>query len=929
MSLQTPPRSPQPSSLRSSQRSSLRRAHLAPRTFWQGAAAVRGPLAVLGILTFVLCGGLLAGDRLVSEHTTAAYRAYLAAQPTAQTDLTATSTMASASATTLDTATSRTGALLPAGLAGAVSSQASVVGQLGTWAKPIVLVQRTVVHPPQLSFVQSAQESAAVRYVSGTAPSCPAGGCASGSALPVAVSQVTASDLGLSVGEQFALNGAYSSTGAMQVRISGIFTASGSPTAFEDLPTLMRPSLTTWVPLPTVPGPYVGLENHQWTGSLLVDRTELATVTAWQPAVVTWRYHVLPAQLDAQGVGPLAAQVRARISSTNMLGLGHAFTNAVYSSQLAPTLSAFALLDSSAQALSDFALAGTAAVAAAVLLLAVRILRGRQQTAVSLLRARGSSGAVLAAWVGFQTLLACLPATVAATLLVSIGVSGRGHTALDVAVIAVSGLGVPAFAALAASRPPRIAQPSRRRRRASRAIGRGTVLLMGAAAVAGVRLRTGGAAGMDPLTALLPTVLAVDAAVLVSMLIPLLVRPAARLAGRGRGLVGYLAAATAARRPTVDLVTASALTAAATAAVFASCFTGTLDTARELQSWQSVGGDLRISSAAGPGGSLDEDELARVAAAPDVDASVEADVMVQQQLTVPQGGVTVTVYIVNPARYQAFVHGTPLDTPALDAELTSLATARPASGAVAALASPDLLGLVQGLASGSSPTLNLNANTVDLATADSAAGFPAATGTSAYLVVSSTSLQAALPSFVPATTEAWYNYRAGASAVPAAAAQVAAGDITTRVAVLGGADSDLLTALSAWISRSAAILDLAMAAACVLLAAAATASARAASGAFLLTMGTRRRAAATVSVLETVPMLLAVGVAAVGAGLGATRALLPAIAAIGGVPVPGSVQLPIGAVLAAAAVPLLGVLATTAGTGFGREAQLSFQRTGG
>lgn len=890
---------------------------------------MRGPLVVLGILTFVLCGSLLAGDRLVSEHTTTAYRAYLAAQPPAQTDLTATSTMASASADNLDTATARTDALLPAGLAGAVSSQASVVGQIGTWAKPIVVVRRTVVHPPQLSFVQSAQASAAVRYVSGTAPSCPAGGCAAGSALPVAVSQVTASQLGLTVGEQFALNGAYSTTGAITVRITGIFTAAGSAAAYEDLPRLLHPSLTSWVPVPLVPSPYAGLTNQQWNGSLLVDRTELATVTAWQPAVVTWRYHVQTAQLDAQGAGSLAAQIKARISSANTLGLGHAFTDAVYSSQLAPTLSAFTQLDSSAQALSDFALAGTAAVAAAVLLLAVRILRGRQQTAISLLRARGSSGAVLAAWVGFQTLLVCLPATVAATLLVSIGVSGRGHTALDVAVIAVAGLGVPALAALAAARPPRVAQPSRRRRRASRAIGSGTALLVGAAAVAGVRLRTGGAAGMDPLTALLPTVLAVDAAVLMSMLIPLLVRPAARLAGRGRGLVGYLAAATAARRPTVDLVTAGALTAAATAAVFASCFTGTLDTARELQSWQTVGGDLRISSVAGPGGALDETELARVAAAPDVAASAEADVMGQQQLTVPQGDVTVTVYIVNPARYRAFVHGTPLDTPALDAELDALSTARPASGAVATLASPDLLGLVQGLASKSAPTLNLDSNTVDLDTADSAAGFPGATGASAYLVVSSTSLQAALPSFVPATTEAWYNYRAGASTVPAAAAQVAASNVTTRVAVLGGADSDLLTALSGWISRSAAILDLAMAAACVLLAAAATASARAAGSAFLLTMGTRRRAAATVSVLETVPMLLAVGVAAVAAGLGATRALLPAIAAIGGVPVPGSVQLPTGALLAAAAVPLLGVLATTAGAGFSREAQLSFQRTGG
>lgn len=187
----------------------------------------------------------------------------------------------------------------------------------------------------------------------------------------------------------------------------------------------------------------------------------------------------------------------------------------------------------------------------------------------------------------------------------------------------------------------------------------------------------------------------------------------------------------------------------------------------------------------------------------------------------------------------------------------------------------------------------------------------------------------ALPNFQVSKTIAWYTYKPGTTSAPAAAAQVPAATVAQRAATIGGYGSDLLSALSAWISRSAGLLDVLLSAACVLLAAATTARARAASSSFLLTMGTKRRSAATVSILETVPMLVAVGVAAIGAGYGAAQALLPALSAIGGVPRPATATLPAGSLLAAAAVPLLGVLVTTAGAGFGREAQLSFQRTGG
>lgn len=909
------------------------RARLQPRTLWLSIGAVRGPLAVLAALAFLLSGSMIAGDRLVAAHTTDAYRSYLSAQPSARTDVTATSSVTAASAAELTQATARTNALLPAGLAGAVTPiHTAVVDQAAAWRKPAVTSRNSITWAPELSAAYSPQAAASAHYVRGSAPACPTGGCTRGAVLPIGVAQPVAAALGLDVGSQFVLDGAASS-GAFTVRVSGIFLPSGSASAaFDDLATLLAPQRAEWVP---TMGPYAGLTNEQWHAEVLVDAGALAAVTAWQPAQTTWRYHLEPSGLVGSGAASLAAEIKSRISSVNKLGLGTVFADDVFSSQLAPTLQSFATLDGAANALADFALAGTAAIALAVLLLAVRILLVRQSAAIALIRARGASGAVLGTWVGLQTLLVCVPATAAAVVLCRVLISGSGsasgHAALPGAVAVATAFGAPLLAALAvavgASRPARAA---RRRRRAARWIGRGTALLVGAAAVAGVRMRAGtGTTGVDPLSALLPTVLAVDAAVLISILIPLTVRPAARIAARGRGLVGYLSAAGAARRSTVDLVTAGALTAAATAAVFASCFNGTLASARVAQSWQTVGADLRLSSAADNSSALDPAALAKVAASPGIAAHAEAAVFTAQQLQVPQGEVDVTVYVVDPAEYRSLIRGTPLDSSATETGLDELGSAHANATTVPVLVSPGLLGLVQGLPASSPATLNLSEETLNLDTVGSVPAFPPATGSSAYVVLSATGLHQAIPNFQIPATIAWYTYQPGTTKPPAVAAQVPAATVAQRTAILGGYGSDLLSGLSGWISRSAGLLDVLLSAACVLLAAATTARARAASSSFLLTIGTRRRSAATISVLETVPMLVAVGVAAIGAGYGAAQALLPALSAIGGVPQPSAATLPAGSLLAAAAVPLLGVLVTTVGAGFGREAQLSFQRTGG
>lgn len=921
------------------------RARLEARALWHSIGAVRWSLAILALLAFALSGSMVAGDRLVAAHTADSYHAYLRAQPSAQTDVSAVSTMTSASAATLAQATARTDALLPPHLVGAVTAvHTSVIDQSAIVRAPSVSAGQTVTWPPLLNLSYSPQAASAVHYIRGSAPKCPAGGCAAPAAVPIAIAQPVATTLHLGVGSRLVLDS--SDHGTLTVQISGIFepstTGSSAPadasgvsapasieSAFDDLPTLRRPRLSDWVP---AAGPYAGLTNLQWNAEALIDPEALAAVTGWQPAHVTWRYHLLPATLAASSAATLADEVKSRISSANLLGLGGAFSADVFSSHLPPTLAGFAALDAGANALADFALAGTAAIALAVLFLAISMLLVRQSAAVALLRARGASGPVLAGWVGLPALLVCVPATALAFLvfraLIHPTGSGSGHTALQGAVVAVTAVGAPLLAAVLAGRTPRAVPVSRRRRRATRWIGRGTALLVGVASVAGVRLRAGTGGGLDPLTVLLPTILAVDAAVLISFLIPPAVRPAARLAARGRGLVGYLSAASAARRPTVDLVTAGALTAAATAAVFASCFTGTLCAARVAQSWQSVGADLRIS-ADGQGAALDQAALDKVAAAPGIAAHAEAAVLTEQQLVLPQGGVQITVYLIDPTRYRGLIQGTPLDTPALAADLASLSAGRGGAGGVPALVSPDLLGLIQAVPAGTQVSLELSSGLLNLAALGSAAAFPPASHASATVVLSAAGVGRALPNFQAAPDIAWYTYRPGATGTPAAAAKVAGATVATRAAVIGGYGNDLLSALSAWISRAAGLLDVVLAGTCILLAAAATARKRAATGAFLLAVGTRQRAAAAIGVLETVPMLIAVGAAAVGAGYGATEALLPALAVIGGVPQPDAATIPLDAVLAAAAVPLLGVLVVAAGAGFGRRTRLSFHRTDG
>ena len=846
-------------------------ARLEAHALWRSAGAVRGPLAVLALLAFVLSGSMIAGDRLVTAHTTDAYRSYLGAQSAGQTDLTAASTMTSASAATLAQATARTSALLPAGLVGAVSPiHTAVVGQGGVWRKPLQISRQTVIWAPELSPVYSPQATASAHYVQGSAPACPAGGCTATSPMPIAVAQPVAAALGLSVGRQLILD-ASNAANPLTVRVSGIFTGSGA--GFDDLGTLLKPRLAEWVPQM---GEYAGVANTQWDAEVLIDPAALPLVTH-QPAQVTWRYHLRPNVLAGSAAAGLSAEIKSRISSANILGLGNAFSDDVFSSHLAPTLDAFATLDAAANALADFALAGTAAIALAVLFLAIRILAGpaghRRGPAASARRLRDGARGLdrlpgpAGVRAGHRPRGGTLPGS---DIRVRSGLrprrpavgGGGGHRVRRAAAGRAGGGPGPAAGPALAPPPHRLVDRARHRaagrpgRGGGRADARGRRRRRPADRAAthragrGRRRRhqhadpAGGAPGRPagrprPRPGRLP--------VRGRRRPPPHRRPGHRGRADRRGhrrRVRLLLHRHPGRRPGHP--------------VLAEHGRGPAD--------QLHRGPRRRArpGRAGEGGRRPRHRGARRG----------------PRCTAPSrcwcrraGSRSPSTCSTRPSTPRPDP-GHPLETPAADAELDTLGSAHGAAGTVPVLASPDLLGLLRALPADSPGTLSLSGDTLDLSVLGSAAAFPPAGGSGSVLVLSAAGLRQAMPNFQIGATVAWYTYRPGVTAAPAVAGKVPAAVLASRAAAIGGYGSDLLSALSAWISRSAGLLDVLLAAACVLLAAAATARARAASSAFLLTMGTRRRAAATGPVLETVPMLAAVGVAAIAAGYGATQALL-------------------------------------------------------
>ncbi|RIQ15747.1 FtsX-like permease family protein, partial [Jiangella rhizosphaerae] len=142
---------------------------------------------------------------------------------------------------------------------------------------------------------------------------------------------------------------------------------------------------------------------------------------------------------------------------------------------------------------------------------------------------------------------------------------------------------------------------------------------VGAAAAACLALNArgldAGGAGVDPLTAATPLLLALAVSVLVMRLYPRPMATLGRVLGGRRGTVAYLGTARAVRDPVAGFVPMLALVVGMSIAAFSTVVWATTERGIEQTAWQQVGADVRVS-----GPPLAEAELAAVRDLPGVEA---------------------------------------------------------------------------------------------------------------------------------------------------------------------------------------------------------------------------------------------------------------------------------------------------------------------
>ncbi|MFF7990715.1 hypothetical protein ACFZDG_13115 [Kitasatospora xanthocidica] len=410
-----------------------------------------------------------------------------------------------------------------------------------------------------------------------------------GAPLPIVVSEKAAATIGIKLGDTIDNGSGGPGTGPSSV-VTGFYRVNDPLDPYwDDLGCPARACL------------HMGSKGTNWwqtTG--FVDGASVAALAIWGSGGDNfWRLPVDASSLRADQLD----RTRATIASFQTGRGASALVDATKRADLHTTSNLSDLLtraDARYQAatpLSAIGPAGVAGVAVVVLFLAAALTTDRRTAEIRLLQARGGSrGGVLLRLLG-EGVATVLPAAVLGTALalVLLPTPRWGYAVLAALVAALLALlAFPARAALLWSRH-RTAGGWRR------AIGELAVLAVTVVAVAEVRRRGVGqsGAGADPLLVAAPLLLAVSGGLLLARIEPVVVGWLAALTGRGRGLVGFLGLARAARdnsgRRRPSALPLLALLIAVTTAGFGATVLDTVDHVRTRAARIATGGDASVA----------------------------------------------------------------------------------------------------------------------------------------------------------------------------------------------------------------------------------------------------------------------------------------------------------------------------------------------
>lgn len=524
----------------------------------------------------------------------------------------------------------------------------------------------------------------------------PSGGATAGDPIPIAVALDAAEKIKIRLGDVIGDD----SVPSRQVRVTGFYTVTDPADPFwADLPCTGRACLVRSLDDPNI---------RHWHTAAVVGGDDLGALAVWGHHVRDfWR---LPVDIDGLRADRLAGvrrDVAAFMTGPTATGLVAATgrTDLATTSRLPGHLERAVVRQAAVAPLALVGPAAVAGVAGVVLALATALTMQRRGAELRLLRARGASGAGVLARLSGESAVAVLPAAVAATALALWLWPTPRWTAAVTAALVVTLLALLAVPVRAALPPARDLGGALRR---GRYIAELAVLVLTVAAVAGVRRRSAAPpnAGPDLLLVAAPLLIALTAALLLARLLPHLSGILARAAARGRGTVGFLGLARAARdtdgRPRPSVLPLLALVLAVTTAGFGASVLEGVDSARQRAARLIVGADAYVTAPAGatlpPGFAQAAAALPGVSAATGVRLESEAFLLEGvpgARAGVDPGATQVTLVVAEPqayARIARVVGAGVFDPAALAGAPAASGPAGPAAGAptVPALFSADL-----------------------------------------------------------------------------------------------------------------------------------------------------------------------------------------------------------------------------------------------
>ncbi|MFQ6172999.1 hypothetical protein ACK8HX_15425 [Oryzobacter sp. R7] len=393
--------------------------------------------------------------------------------------------------------------------------------------------------------------------------------------------------------------------------------------------------------------------DHTWRYRLDADRlvrTDAAPLRALLVRLATDRtlWDALPQGPEVQQ--PLAAPARPTVVS----GLGRLLER--YDRDVAVT-----------GVLVSFVTGGVTALAVLVLGLTALVGADRRAAEVALLRARGASAALVVTLVAAWTAALGVPVATLAAMATALALPGPvpRPALLEVALVAL----LPGLAAVVVTwrrlrSLEEVPDDTRALGRAARRVVLELVLVVLAlSAVSTVRSRGEviAAGRTDWFATVTPVLVALVAAVVAIRVLPWPVGLLARLAARGRGLVGYLGLTRAARTGSSAAVPITALVVGTTLVTLTATLSATVGAHRDLAAYRAVGADARVDAER-----IDPADVAGLAGRDGVTAALPAALE-------PAGAVVddresaLTLLAVDPVAYEEVLRGTPaeVELPAL------------------------------------------------------------------------------------------------------------------------------------------------------------------------------------------------------------------------------------------------------------------------